>query len=89
MNRTLLKTICLVSGLGALALGLRIPAAMASALRGPNTAIIGGAGWPTFLFLLSHALRGPRGLLLAALFLAFLISGIVLITKGRKNHEEK
>lgn len=42
----------------------------------PGTGIIGGAGWPTFRFLLSQALRSPIGYAHSSAFLLSIVAFI-------------
>ncbi len=88
MKKKLLKITFLGSGLGLLAWAVWFVISTAKASQYAASGIVGGADTPTVLFLTSRLWQSPQGIILAALILLYLISGILLILKGRK-HEEK
>ena len=87
MQRTVLKTICIVSGIlfAALSLFLVISAVQAyQEVDRASVGIIGGADAPTGMFLLGKIVRTPFGYIAGVAFLVFIGTGVGLIF-GKKS----
>lgn len=82
MSRTVLKTICIVSGVLFVMLSLFLVISAVQAYQEANRAsigIIGGADAPTAMFLLGKIMRTPFGYTVSVAFLVFVGTGIALI----------
>lgn len=82
MQRTVLKTICIVSGVILVALSLFLVISAVQAYQEANRAsigIIGGADAPTAMFLLGQIMRTPFGYAAGVALLAFVGTGASLI----------
>ena len=86
MNRTVLKILCIVSGIvfATLAIILVISAVQASkTVDAGSIGIIGGADGPTAIFLTQEAINTPLFYTVISTFLLFVGTGLTLLI-GRK-----
>ena len=86
MNRTVLKTLCIVSGIvfAALAVLLIISAVQVyKTVPAASVGIIGGADGPTAIFLTQRLMASPVFLAMGAAFLAFVGTGIAWMITGK------
>ena len=82
MNRTVLKTLCIVSGVvfAALAIILVISAVQVSkTVNAASVGIIGGADGPTAIFLTQKVMSTPLFYTVISIFLLFSGTGLVLL----------
>ena len=83
MPRTVLKILCIVSGLLFLVLGISLIVSIAvnpgSAGTAGSIGIIGGADAPTVEFLVRKALRSPACCIAMVSFFVFIATGLGLI----------
>lgn len=89
MNRSVLKILCVVSGILFAILGIIVVISAVQVSKTVDAAsigIIGGAGMPTAVFLLQKVMRSPVFCTKIAAFLLFSGTGLaLLLTKKPKN----
>lgn len=92
MNQKVLKIICILSGAAFALLTVLLIVMLAMMLGGTvaggaSVGIIGGAGWPTFVFMLSKLTRSPAFTAWQAALLLFLVSLLVRLFTRKKGRE--
>lgn len=82
MNRKIWRILCLTSGGIFLAMAVWFAAAMQTLQSAPAVGIIGGADWPTAVFLTQQLSPYPQ--IAAVALLICIFSGIVLLLSRKK-----
>ena len=80
MNRTVLKTLCIVSGIVFAALAVLVILAV---VQFASVGIIGGADGPTAIFLTQRLMATPVFIAMRVAFLAFVGTGIAWLITGK------